>query len=157
MAQFQQIKGSKETGKGDVMIRPALHIIFVACIVLSGARAEAHHSFGAEYDGDKPITLKGVITKVEWTNPHCHFYMDVKEANGKTTNWKFEGFPPNVLTRTGFQKDVTLKIGDPITVFAWRARDGSALAHAREVTLKDGRRLFFGPPAGTGEGNAVVK
>ena len=83
--------------------------------------------------------------------------MDVKEPAGKTTNWKFEGFPPNVLARTGFKKDVTLKVGDTLTVFGWRARDGSNFAHAREVTLADGKRLFFGPPAGTGEGNAVVK
>jgi hypothetical protein len=130
----------------------------IALTVLAAApRIEAHHSFGAEFDGNKPITLKGVITKIEWSNPHCHFYMDVKDPGGKTTNWKFEGFPPNVLARTGFKKDVTLKVGDALAVFGWRARDGSALAHAREVTLADGRRLFFGPPAGTGEGNPVLK
>jgi hypothetical protein len=139
------------------MIRNTLRILALVCIVAAGMRIEAHHSFGAEYDGDKPITLKGVITKVEWSNPHCHFYMDVKDSNGKTTNWKFEGFPPNVLARTGFKKDVTLKPGVTLTVFAWRARNGTALAHAREVTLADGRRLFFGPPAGTGEGTAVVR
>ena len=127
-------------------------------LLLAVARnIDAHHSFGAEFDGNKTVTLKGVITKVEWANPHCHFYMDVKDSAGKTTNWKFEGFPPNVLARTGFKKDVTLKVGDSLTVFGWRARDGSALAHAREVTLADGKRLFFGPPAGTGEGNPVLK
>ena len=127
-------------------------------LLLAVARnIDAHHSFGAEFDGNKTVTLKGVITKVEWANPHCHFYMDVKDPAGKTTNWKFEGFPPNVLARTGFKKDVTLKVGDSLTVFGWRARDGSALAHAREVTLADGKRLFFGPPAGTGEGNPVLK
>jgi len=102
-------------------------------LLLAVARnIDAHHSFGAEFDGNKTVTLKGVITKVEWANPHCHFYMDVKDPAGKTTNWKFEGFPPNVLARTGFKKDVTLKVGDSLTVFGWRARDGSALAHARE-------------------------
>jgi hypothetical protein len=139
------------------MTRSLLQIVSLACLFAVAPRIAAHHSFGAEYDGNKPVTLKGVITKVEWANPHCHFYMDVKEAGGKTTNWKFEGFPPNVLARTGFKKDVTLKVGDTLTVFAWRARDGSALAHAREVTLADGHRLFFGPPAGTGEGNPVLK
>jgi len=117
---------------------------------------EAHHSFGAEYDADKPITFKGVITKVEWTNPHCHLYLDIKEPNGTVTNWKVEGYPPNVLARTGFKKDVTLKPGDTVTVFAWLARNGTALAHARELTFADGKKLYFGPPAGTGEGNAVV-
>ena len=126
-------------------------------VLLCAARAEAHHSFGAEYDADKPITLKGVITKIEWANPHCHIYMNVTDAAGKITNWKFEGYPPNVLARTGFKKDETLKVGDALTVFAWLARDGSPLAHARELTLATGHKLYFGPPAGTGEGNAVVK
>ena len=139
------------------MTRSILRIVGLLSILAAAPAVEGHHSFGAEFDGNKPVMLKGVITKVEWTNPHCHFYMDVKDPAGKTTNWKFEGFPPNVLARTGFKKDVTLKVGDTLTVFGWLARDGSALAHAREVTLADGKRLFFGPPAGTGEGNAVVK
>ena len=67
--------------------------------------AIAHHSFGAEYDANKPITLTGVITKVEWMNPHSYFFMDVKDANGAVENWKFEGFPPNVLYRTGWKRD----------------------------------------------------
>jgi len=116
---------------------------------------EAHHSFGAEYDVTKPLTLTGVITKVEWTNPHSYFYVDVKDASGKVANWKFEGYPPSVLSRTGWKKDVTMKVGDTVTVFAWHARDGSNLAHSREVTLPGGKKLFFGPPAGTGDGGAA--
>jgi V8-like Glu-specific endopeptidase len=112
----------------------------------------AHHSFGAEYDANKPITLTGTVTSVEWTNPHIHFYMDVKEANGKVVNWKFEGFPPNVLYRTGWKREVTMKPGDTVTVFGWRARDGTAWAHSRQVTFADGQKLFSGPPAGTGDG-----
>lgn len=139
------------------MIKRAVLVAIAVSLFLRVVNVGAHHSFGAEFDGNKPITLKGVITKIEWANPHCHFYMDVQEAGGKMTNWKFEGFPPNVLARTGFKKDVTLKVGDTLTVFGWRARDGSTLAHAREVTLADGKRLFFGPPAGTGEGNPVLK
>jgi len=131
--------------------------LIAAGLFICGVRLEAHHSFGAEYDADKPITLKGVITKVEWANPHCHFYMDVTDAGGKVTNWKFEGYPPNVLARTGFKKDETLKMGVAITVFAWQSRDGTPLAHARELTLPGGRKLYFGPPAGTGEGNPVLK
>jgi hypothetical protein len=112
----------------------------------------AHHSFGAEYDSDKPITLAGVVTKIEWTNPHIHFYMDVKDADGKVNNWKFEGYPPTVLSRTGWKHDLTMKVGDTITVFGWRARDGTNWGHSREVTFADGKKLYSGPPAGTGDG-----
>ena len=131
-------------------------VLLAACVLIAGMRLEAHHSFGAEYDANKPITVKGVITKVEWSNPHCHIYLDTKEANGEVKNWKFEGYPPNVLARTGFKKDVTLKVGDNLTIFAWQARSGPGLAHAREITFADGKKLYFGPPAGTGEGNAVA-
>ena len=112
----------------------------------------AHHSFGAEYDANQPITLTGVLTRIEWTNPHSFFYMDVSDKDGKVANWKFEGYGPGVLYRLGWKKDVTMKPGDRITVFAWRARDGSNWAHSREITLADGRKLMFGPPAGTGDG-----
>ena len=112
----------------------------------------AHHSFGAEYDASKPITLTGVVTKVEWTNPHSHFYLDVTDDKGGVTNWKFEGYNPAVLYRIGWKKDTTIKPGDKITVSGWRARDGGNWAHSREITLPGGNKLFFGPPAGTGEG-----
>jgi uncharacterized protein DUF6152 len=115
----------------------------------------AHHSFGAEYDATKPITLTGVITKIEWTNPHSYFYLDVTDEKGVVANWKLEGYPPNALYRTGWKKDTTMKAGDTITVFGWRARDGSNLAHSREITLPDGKKMFFGPPAGTGDGGAA--
>lgn len=73
-------------------------------LLAAGISASAHHSFGAEYDANKPITLSGIVTKVEWTNPHSFFYLDVKDATGKVSNWKLEGFPPNVLYRTGWKK-----------------------------------------------------
>lgn len=133
------------------MMKPAL----LVGLFLTNAPMWAHHSFGAEYDANKPITLTGVVTKVEWTNPHSYFYMDVTDKDGKVTNWKFEGFPPNVLYRTGWKREVTLKTGDAITVTGWLARDGTAWAHSREVTFKDGKKLFFGPPAGTGDGGNV--
>ncbi len=125
---------------------------FLAAAILSSAAVWAHHSFGAEYDANKPITLSGIVTKVEWTNPHIHFYMDVKDGNGNVANWKFEGFPPNVLYRTGWKREVTMKPGDTVTVFGWRARDGTNWAHSRQVTFADGKKLFSGPPAGTGDG-----
>jgi Family of unknown function (DUF6152) len=115
----------------------------------------AHHSFGAEYDEEKPVTLTGVITKIEWTNPHSHFFMDVKDDKGNVANWKFEGYPPVVLYRTGWKRDVTMKPGDIVTVFGWRSRDGTNWAHSRQVTFTDGSKLFFGPPAGTGDGGAA--
>lgn len=127
--------------------------LLFACWAASPALA--HHSFGAEYDEKAPVTLKGVVTKVEWTNPHSHFYLDVTDARGKAANWKFEGYPPNALYRTGWKREVTLKPGDAVTVFGWRARDGTEWAHAREVTFADGKKLFFGPPAGTGDGGAT--
>jgi hypothetical protein len=121
-------------------------------LLLTPAAAWAHHSFGAEYDSDKPVTLTGVVTRIDWTNPHFHFYLDVKDSDGKMANWKFEGYPPTVLTRTGWKKDVTMKIGDTITVYALRARDGTNWAHSRQITFADGKKLYSGPPAGTGDG-----
>ena len=112
--------------------------------------ARAHHSFAAEYDGDKFVTMKGVVKKVDWQNPHMHFYLDVTNDKGQVEEWKFEGFPPNMLVRQGWKKDVSMKQGDRVTVTAWLARDGSKLAHSREITWEDGKKLLSGPPAGTG-------
>jgi len=121
-------------------------------LLLMAVPVLAHHSFGAEYDVDKPVTVMGVITKIEWTNPHTYLFMDVKDDKGNVANWKFEGYPPVVLNRTGWRKDITMKVGDTVTVFGWRARDGTNWGHSREVTFADGKKLFFGPPAGTGDG-----
>src|SRR5262249_29984287 len=115
--------------------------ICCAGLLLAAFAARAHHSFGAEYDASKPITLTGVVTKVEWTNPHSHFFMDVKDAKGSVANWKFEGYPPSVLSRTGWKRDTTLKPGDEVTVFGWRSRDGTNWAHGRQVTFSDGSKL----------------
>ena len=130
--------------------------VFLAVLV-GAAPVAAHHSFGVAFDANKPITLTGVITEIEWKNPHTYVYLDVKDESGRPVNWKLEGYPPNVLSRTGWKRDVTIKVGDTITVFGWLSRDGTPFAHLREATLANGQRLFFGPPAGTGEGAATAR
>ena len=120
------------------------------CWLSPTASLSAHHSFAAEYDGTKPITLSGTVAKIDWTNPHIHIYLDVKNDAGSVSQWKFEGYPPNMLIRQGWKRGVTLKTGDGITVFAWRARADPNLAAAREITFADGHKLASGPPAGTG-------
>lgn len=129
-----------------------LTIALAALLIAAVTPLAAHHSFGAEYDANAPLSLTGTVTNVEWTNPHSFVYLDVKDKDGKVSNWKLEGFPPNVLYRTGWKKGVTLKTGDVISVTGWRARDGGDWGHSREVTFQDGKKLFFGPPAGTGDG-----
>jgi len=125
-----------------------------ALLFLFAARLTAHHSFGAEYDATKPITISGVLTKIEWTNPHSFIYLDVTDEKGNVANWKMEGYPPNVLYRNGWQKDLTMKPGDKITVTGWRSRDGTNWGQSREITLPSGKKMVFGPPAGTGDGGS---
>jgi hypothetical protein len=103
----------------------------------------AHHGFAVEFDQNNPITLNGVITKMEFMNPHIYFYVDVKGKDGKVVNWAFEGGPPNVIYRRGWRKD-TLKPGDVVTVKGFRAKDGSHLAACSTVTLPDGREMNAG-------------
>jgi len=134
------------------MARRITYISLLMSVVFAAMPVSAHHSVGAEYDANKPITLTGVITKVEWTNPHSHFFIDVTDAKGSVVNWKFEGYNPAILSRIGWKKDTTLKPGMKITVTGWQARDGGNWAHSREITFADGKKLFFGPPSGTGDG-----
>ena len=107
----------------------------------------AHHSFAAEYDANKPIELKGTVTRIEWTNPHARFYVDVKDPSGAVVNWNLELASPNVLVRQGWTRQ-SLKVGDEITVTGSSAKDGSKMANARNVTLAGGKRVFAGSPAG---------
>jgi hypothetical protein len=126
-----------------------------ACLLVGGllvgaASPGAHHSFAAEYDGSKPVTVTGTVARVDWQNPHIYLYLDVKDEQGAVAQWKFEGYPPNMLVRQGWKRDATLKVGDTVTVSGWRARLDPHLGAAREVTFADGRKLAAGPPAGTG-------
>jgi hypothetical protein len=101
----------------------------------------AHHSFSAEYDSNAPVKVSGTVTKVEWTNPHIWFFVDVKDDQGRVANWGFSGGPPGVLQRRGISKSA-LKIGDVVAVEGFRARDGSKNASGGKVTFTDGRSVF---------------
>jgi hypothetical protein len=107
----------------------------------------AHHSGAAEFDVTKGIELTGVITKVEWTNPHAHFYMDVTDATGRVANWNLELASPNVLVRTGWTRH-SLKEGDKVSVTGLMAKDNTNFGHANSITFPDGRKLNFGSGPG---------
>ena len=119
-------------------------------VLVTTTLALAHHSFAAEFDSTKPVTLKGTITKVEWTNPHTYFYVDATDENGKRGEWAVEGGAPNVLYRQGWKPD-TLKVGDKVVITGSRARNGMNLANAISFVLEDGRCVFAGTsgPEGT--------
>ena len=111
---------------------------FASLCLLAAIPLAAHHSFAAEFDGTKVIRLKGSLTKIEWTNPHSYFYIDVKDDNGKVVNWGCEAAAPGALSRRGFRKG-DIKLGDTLVVDGYLAKDGSNIVDARRVTLPDGR------------------
>jgi hypothetical protein len=112
----------------------------------------AHHSFAAEYDQKQPVTIKGVVTKLDWMNPHVYFYVDVTEADGKITHWACEAGNPNALARRGWRKD-SLKVGDQVTIQAFRAKDATYTANARTIVLADGKKIFAGAADDGGPGS----
>jgi Family of unknown function (DUF6152) len=103
----------------------------------------AHHSFMAEFDQRKPVTLTGAVTGVEWQNPHTYFYMDVKDKSGKIVNWRLETGSPGALLQRGWARE-TIKVGDHLVVQGYRAKDIPNVAAARSVTMADGRTIFGG-------------
>lgn len=117
-------------------------------LLIATVPARAHHAFAAEFDAEKPIKLKGTVTKMEWINPHTWIHMDVKTADGKVESWMIEGGPPNALSRRGFTRD-SLPVGAEIVVEGFQAKDGSLKGNGRDVTFADGRKLFVGS-SGTG-------
>jgi hypothetical protein len=131
-------------------MRRLVVLLLIGAGALGARLAAAHHSFAAVFDGEQAVTLTGEVAGVEWTNPHFHFSIDVKDAGGTVTRWRFEGYPPNMLVRQGWRREVTLTPGATVTVEGWAARTEPNLGAARWVTLADGRKLAAGPPAGTG-------
>jgi hypothetical protein len=122
--------------------------IFVAAMALISLPAHAHHAFAAEFDGSKSMRIQGSLTKIEWSNPHTYFYIDVKDESGAIVRWGCEAASPGALNRRGFKR-ADLKIGDTIVIDGYQARDGSHLMDARRITLAGGR-IVSGGSAGDG-------
>lgn len=127
--------------------------VALAGLLLAANPAWAHHAFGAEFDLAKPVSLTGTLTKVEWINPHAWLHIDVKSPDGQVIDWMVEGGSPNTLLRHGFNRN-TLEVGTVIVVSGYQAKDGTNKANGKDITFKDGRKLFMGSSAGDGQAQA---
>jgi uncharacterized protein DUF6152 len=128
-----------------------------AAMIVSTARADAHHAFAAEFDANQPITLRGTVTRVEWINPHTWIHIDVKDTDGKVVEWMIEGGTPNTLLRNGIDRK-SLPAGTEIVVDGYRAKSGLNRANGRDIMLADGRKLFLGSSlTGSGSGEAPAE
>ncbi len=123
-------------------------------VLLASTPTQAHHSFAAMYDINKPIRLVGKLTKLEWSNPHSYFHIDVTNATGQVTSWAAEGAGPGALSRRGFQKG-DIKIGDTLVVDGYLAKTGAKIVDARRVQLPGGRIINGGTPGDGGPGDPV--
>ena len=132
----------------SIKLAALLGVVFTAGVL----PVAAHHSFAAEYDASKAVRITGVISKVEWTNPHSYLYIDVKDDQGTLLTWTCEGGAPNALSRRGFRKN-DIKLGDTVTIDGYGAKDGSRLMDARRITLSDGRSFYSGSPGDGGPGD----
>jgi hypothetical protein len=124
--------------------------------LLAAAPVWAHHAFAAEFDGKKPVKLQGTVTKMEWINPHAWIHIDVKDADGKMTNWMVECGTPNTLLRRGVNKN-SVTAGMELVVDGYQAKDGSNKANGRDVTFADGRKVFLGSTGTGAPGDAPEK
>ncbi len=112
----------------------------ITALLLGAGSASAHHAFSRDFDKDKPVTLSGNVTKVQWANPHVYTFIDVKGDNGKTTNWKVEMGSPSDLTKAVWTR-TKLKVGEMVTLQGWQAKNGTNFANAEEMTMPDGQKL----------------